>query len=74
MFRDVAANDDDSIILAGTTAGSWSAAHKGQYDMVAVKLDSDGEVVWNWQVISYRHRLPSERASCEDLILPPSPC
>lgn len=50
-FFDVAANDDGSMVLAGYTWGSWNATNKGSADFVAVKLDSDGSIVWSWQVI-----------------------
>ena len=42
--------DDGSVIIAGYTDGSYEAG----LDFVAVKIDSDGNTVWKWQVRSVR--------------------
>lgn len=42
--------EDGSVLMAGWTSGNWDGAKGGFYDFVAVKLDADGNVLWNWQV------------------------
>lgn len=41
---------DGSVILAGSTTGVWSEHNIGLKDFAASKLDSDGNLVWTWQV------------------------
>ncbi|CAN0006742.1 unnamed protein product, partial [Sphacelaria rigidula] len=41
---------DESWVVAGTTFGRIGNESQGQWDFVARKLDSSGEVVWTWQV------------------------
>lgn len=41
---------DGSVVLAGSTTGSWSGSNQGEEDFAAVKLDVDGVEVWRWQV------------------------
>lgn len=45
----VAIADDESIVLAGTTHGSWGSNNAGTSDFAAVKLNSTGQEVWRWQ-------------------------
>ena len=42
--------DDGSVIIAGDTLGSYGAENAGYLDFVAVKIDSDGNTIWAWQV------------------------
>ena len=42
--------DNGSVILVGSSYGDWGASNKGGKDFVAVKLDTDKNVVWKWQV------------------------
>lgn len=42
--------EDGSIILAGYTRGDWYGTHLGNYDFAAVKLDTNGTLLWKWQV------------------------
>lgn len=47
----VMAGEDDSMVLAGSTRGNWSGTNLGgAWDLAAVKLDSEGEELWRWQV------------------------
>lgn len=41
---------DGSLVLAGYTTGDLGGPNSGETDLVAVKLSSDGDVVWRWQV------------------------
>lgn len=45
-----AAVDDGSVIISGYTEGSYGAVNSGSTDFVAVEVDSDGSLVWKWQV------------------------
>ncbi len=38
------------MVLAGYTGGDLGGPNAGETDLVAVKLSSDGVVVWRWQV------------------------
>lgn len=50
-MRSVAiSREDDSIVLAGYTSGAWADTNKGPNDFAAIKLDSDGNEIWKWQV------------------------
>lgn len=42
--------DDGSAILAGWTGGSYGAMNAGGHDFVAIKINSDGNTTWQWQV------------------------
>ncbi|CAM9897040.1 unnamed protein product, partial [Ectocarpus sp. 8 AP-2014] len=60
--------EDGSIVLAGYTVGSWggSEANAGEEDLVVVKLDKDGNELWQWQEgTSLKDRLFAA-ALCED--------
>ncbi|CAN0536546.1 unnamed protein product, partial [Laminaria digitata] len=48
-FYGAAAAEDGSVVLAGTTWGSWGGASAGRSDFAAVKLAADGAVLWRWQ-------------------------
>ncbi|CAM9254578.1 unnamed protein product [Sphacelaria rigidula] len=45
-----ASAEDGSVVLAGYTDGSYDGRSTGLEDIVAVKLDVDGELLWKWQV------------------------
>lgn len=47
-----ATTPDGGFVLAGSTWGSWGTAAYGDEDddFVVAKIDSDGELVWIWQV------------------------
>lgn len=47
----VAFTEDGSVILAGSTTGVWGEANRGLGDFAASKLDSEGNLIWTWQVI-----------------------
>ena len=47
--------DNDSVVLAGYTSGSWSGITVGQADAAAVKLDANGNELWRWQVFQPRY-------------------
>lgn len=43
--------EDDCVVLAGSTSGSWNATNVEEYDdFAAVKLDASGKEMWRWQV------------------------
>ena len=41
---------DGSVVLAGASSGNWSGLNRGGQDFAAVKIDSDGNEIWRWQV------------------------
>lgn len=43
---------DGSVVLGGMTKGDWDGVNVGEgtQDMVAVRLDADGNLLWKWQV------------------------
>ena len=45
-----ASGGDGSVILAGSSSGNWSGVTLGEMDFIAIKLDSDGNEMWRWQV------------------------
>ena len=47
----IAAFDDGSVLLTGSTEGSWSGDNLGEKDFAATKLSSSGDMEWKWQVI-----------------------
>lgn len=53
-MKSAAALEDGSVILAGLTFGEWVATFEGEdedsADFAAVRLASDGSVVWRFQV------------------------
>lgn len=42
--------EDESVIICGFTYGSYRGVNAGSTDMVAIKLSSDGDLQWAWQV------------------------
>lgn len=36
--------------MSGYTYGSWAAAQKGGSDFVAMSMDADGNILWEYQV------------------------
>ena len=39
-------DDDDSVVLAGTTEGTWANVSRGDHDFAVVKLDQNGAELW----------------------------
>lgn len=48
--RGVSAAADGSFFIADFTYGSWGATNVGRSDFCALKIDSEGEELWVWQV------------------------
>lgn len=46
----VVGSDDGSVVFAGFTDGDWDGSQAGEGDFAAAMLDSEGSVVWRWQV------------------------
>lgn len=38
--------EDGSVVLVGYSAGDWAGRNAGGRDFAAVKVDSDGQVLW----------------------------
>lgn len=55
----VALGEDDSLIISGSTSGSWYAPNEGSFDVVVMKLDRDGNRLWGWQVRHSQRRVYS---------------
>lgn len=49
-IEDVAALDDNSVILAGFSEENWDGEHIGRLDFAVVKLNPLGVEEWRWQV------------------------
>lgn len=41
---------DGSLLLVGSTTGDWDGVSAGEDDFAAVKLDSESDEDWRWQV------------------------
>lgn len=41
---------DGSFYAAGATYGSWNGTTAGYFDFLVIKINSDREVLWAWQV------------------------
>ena len=39
-----------TFVLAGSTQGDWNSVNAGDRNFAALKLDTDGNVMWKWQV------------------------
>lgn len=51
FLTDAAAVADGGVVVTGYYNGTWNGeTSSGETDFAAVKLDSDGDVVWRWQV------------------------
>lgn len=50
VLSTVLVGENGSIILAGFTSGSWIENNAGEEDYLVIKLDSDGNEIWVWQV------------------------
>lgn len=48
--QSVAVAPDGSFFLAGETTGDWASINEGEADFAVAKLDSDGALLWTWQV------------------------
>ena len=51
-IKAIAAFDDGSVLLAGSTEGDWSGMNMGGSDFTVIKLSASGNMKWNWQVIN----------------------
>lgn len=49
--RAIAAFEDGSLLLVGTTEGSWASDNLGGSDFAVSKLSASGDPEWYWQVI-----------------------
>ncbi|CAM9723705.1 unnamed protein product, partial [Ascophyllum nodosum] len=38
-----------TFVLAGSTQGDWNSVNAGDRNFAALKLDTDGNVMWKWQ-------------------------
>lgn len=56
----VSADADGSFFLAGSTEGSFNGQKEndGFSDMVVAKIDSDGVLLWSWQVLEVSYCKP----------------
>ena len=43
---------NESYVFAGSTRGDWDGTNAGEYDYVAFKVDTQGDILWKWQVNS----------------------
>lgn len=54
---------DGSMVFAGQSEGSWSGDNAGNSDLVAMKLDANGDLQWTWQVtheaVGVEDRMPT---------------
>ena len=39
-----------SYVFAGSTQGDWGGASAGGFDWAAFKVDTQGDILWRWQV------------------------
>ena len=62
VLSTVLVGEDGSVVLAGYTTGSWVDSNAGEEDYLVVKLDSDGNEVWVWQVRDRQNRPDLRRA------------
>lgn len=62
VLSTVLVGEDWSVVLAGYTTGSWVDSNAGEEDYLVVKLDSDGNEVWVWQVRDRQNRPDLRRA------------
>lgn len=51
-----AAAPDGGFVLAGYTDGNLSISSSGQSDFAVVKIDSDANLLWTWQVRRQMYR------------------
>jgi hypothetical protein len=49
-FVSIAIDKDDNLIAAGTTDGDFAETQGGNGDIMFVKLDTDGDIVWAKQI------------------------
>lgn len=50
FLRGAAFGPNSTAVLVGRTNESWGSPNAGGDDMVVVKLDIDGNLLWTWQV------------------------
>lgn len=52
-FEGAAIGNDGSVVISGYTYGSWAVTQAGDdedTDFVAMAMDADGNVLWEYQV------------------------
>lgn len=52
VFSDAVNGLNDTFVIVGHSTGDWNGKNSGSGDMIATKLDIDGNVLWRWQVTS----------------------
>lgn len=58
FMKAAATFDDGAVVLAGYTSGDWHTRTNGGDDFAAIKLDTDGSVLWKWQVDGFKSHKP----------------
>lgn len=43
---------DDSVVVTGYTEGTLATTNAGGSDFYAARIDSDGALIWQWQVMT----------------------
>lgn len=46
----ISSGEDGSFLVFGRTYGNWTGTNAGGADFIAGKIDSNGTLVWRWQV------------------------
>lgn len=67
MFTSVVQTPDDAFVMSGSTNGSYGGSTSGGEDLVAIKMDANGTVLWTWQVTV------TSSATCETNRMKPAP-
>eukprot|EP00904_Undaria_pinnatifida_P009181 jgi/Undpi1/5393/HiC_scaffold_2.g00674.m1 len=60
VLNDAAVGPNNTVVLVGTTNGSWDSPNAGGEDMAVIKLDIDGNILWTWQAASAAARVEAE--------------
>lgn len=50
VFEAAVTGPDGSVIFAGWTSGDWNRTNIGAADFAAAKFDTEGNLLWKWQV------------------------